>query len=249
MPPPFYARLPLVGTATPRHSNEPFSRPRPTTWRRRWTWTLSIFPQLTSTTWLRRLDARTVNVRGTDHEISTAGATVERVDADPVQRFLKWLANPHLVFIMLAAGGILILIETISPGGWVAGITGAGLLVLAFLGMGSLPVNWVGLVLIGVGLVLFFWELQAPGWGGFGLAGGVSFLVGGFLLFGDSSIPGLPAPDVRVGYGVLGGTALFMAASLVGLWYFSRKAKAPAEPAERRPNSRAIRRRQDGART
>ena len=173
-----------------------------------------------------KLDGRTVSVGGIDRTISTVGAAVERVEADPVQRFLKWLANPHLVFVMLAAGGILILIETISPGGWVAGITGAGLLVLAFLGMGSLPVNWVGLVLIGVGLVLFFWELQAPGWGGFGAAGGVSFVVGGFLLFGDSSIPGLPAPDVRVGLGVLGGTALFMAASLVGLWYFARKARA-----------------------
>ncbi len=173
-----------------------------------------------------KIDGRTVTVRGIDRTISTADVAVERVEADPVQRFLKWLANPHLVFVMLAAGGILILIETISPGGWVAGISGAGLLVLAFLGMGSLPVNWVGLVLIGVGLVLFFWELQAPGWGGFGAAGGVSFVVGGFLLFGDSSIPGLPAPDVRVGIGVLGGTALFMAASLAGLWHFARKARA-----------------------
>ena len=174
---------------------------------------------------LAKTDGLTVTVKGIDRTISTAGATMERVEADPVQRFLKWLANPHLVFVMLAAGGILILIETISPGGWVAGITGAGLLVLAFLGMGSLPVNWVGLVLIGVGLVLFFWELQAPGWGGFGAAGGVSFVVGGFLLFGDSSIPGLPAPDVRVGLGVLGGTALFTAAALVGMWYFARKVK------------------------
>ena len=126
---------------------------------------------------------------------------------------------------MLAAGGILILIEVFSPGGWVPGIVGAGLLVLAFLGMGSLPVNWVGLVLIGVGLVLFFMELQAPGWGGFGVAGGVSFIVGGFLLFGDSSIPGLPAPDVRVGYGVLGVTALAMGLSVAGLWYFARKSR------------------------
>ena len=173
-----------------------------------------------------KVDGLTVTVGGIERTLSTAGAAVEHVEADPVQRFLKWLANPQLVFIMLAAGGILILIETLSPGGWVAGITGAGLLVLAFLGMGSLPVNWVGLVLIGVGLVLFFWELQAPGWGGFGLAGGVSFVVGGFLLFGDSSIPGLPAPDVRVGFGVLGGTALFMAVSLAGLWYFARKAKS-----------------------
>ena len=172
-----------------------------------------------------KIDGRTVTVEGIDRTLSTVGAAVERVEADPVQRFLKWLANPHLVFVMLAAGGILILIEMISPGGWVAGIIGAGLLVLAFLGMGSLPVNWVGLVLIGVGLVLFFMELQAPGWGGFGVAGGVSFIVGGFLLFGDSSIPGLPAPDVRVGYGVLGVTALAMGLSVAGLWYFARKSR------------------------
>ena len=174
---------------------------------------------------IAKVDGLTVTVRGIDRTLSTAGAAVEHVEADPVQGFLKWLANPQLVFIMLAAGGILILIETLSPGGWVAGITGAGLLVLAFLGMGSLPVNWVGLVLLGVGLVLFFMELQAPGWGGFGAAGGVSFIVGGFLLFGDSSIPGLPAPDVRVGYGVLGGTTLLMGISLVGLWYFARKSR------------------------
>ena len=115
--------------------------------------------------------------------------------------------------------------EIFIPGGWVAGILGAGLLILAFLGLGSLPVNWIGLVLIGAGLVLFFVELQAPGWGGFGLAGGISFILGGFFLFGDTSVPGLPAPDVRVGYGVLGVTAAFMAVSLAGLWYFSRKAR------------------------
>ena len=175
---------------------------------------------------IAKVDGLTVTVRGIDRTLSTAGAAVERVEADPVQQFLKWLANPQLVFIMLAAGGILILIEIFSPGGWVPGIVGAGLLVLAFLGMGSLPVNWVGLALIGVGLVLVVIEIQAPGWGGFGAAGGVCFIAGGFLLFGDSSIPGLPAPDVRVGYGVLGGTALFMGISLAGLWYFARKAKS-----------------------
>ena len=88
---------------------------------------------------IAKVDGLTVTVRGIDRTLSTAGAAVEHVEADPVQGFLKWLANPQLVFIMPRAGGILILIETLSPGGWVAGITGAGLLVLAFLGMGSLP--------------------------------------------------------------------------------------------------------------
>ena len=148
-----------------------------------------------------------------------------RAEIKPVQKVLQFLADPTLVFILIAAGGIFILFEILIPGGWVAGVLGAGFLILAFLGLGSLPVNWIGLALIGAGLVLFFVELQAPGWGGFGLAGGISFILGGFFLFGDTSVPGLPAPDVRIGYGVLGATAAAMAVSLVGLWFFSRKAR------------------------
>ena len=169
---------------------------------------------------LAQMNGMEVSVQGSVVILQTEGLTVQRADVSPVQKVLQFLANPTLVFILIAAGGILILFEILIPGGWVAGILGAGLLILAFLGLGSLPVNWIGLVLIGAGLVLFFVELQAPGWGGFGLAGGISFILGGFFLFGDTSVPGLPAPDVRVGYGVLGVTAAFMAVSLVGLWFF-----------------------------
>ena len=174
---------------------------------------------------LDKIDGKEVLVQGSLRTIETENVPVVRAEVTPVQRVLQFLANPTLVFILIALGGILILFEILIPGGWVAGILGAGLLILAFLGLGNLPVNWIGLALIGAGLVLFFVELQAPGWGGFGLAGGISFILGGFLLFGDTSVPGLPAPDVRVGYGVLGVTAAFMAVSLVGLWHFSRKAR------------------------
>ncbi|MYA62256.1 MAG: nodulation protein NfeD, partial [Dehalococcoidia bacterium] len=174
---------------------------------------------------LDQMDGMEVSVQGSIVTLETGGLAVQRAEVSPVQRVLQFLANPTLVFILIALGAILILLEIFIPGGWVAGILGAGLLILAFLGLGSLPVNWIGLVLIGAGLILFFVELQAPGWGGFGLAGGISFILGGFFLFGDTSVPGLPAPDVRVGYGVLGVTAAFMAASLAGLWYFSRKAR------------------------
>ena len=174
---------------------------------------------------LDKVDGMEVSVQGSLRTIETEGLPVQRAEVTPVQRVLRFLANPTLVFILIALGGIFILFEILIPGGWVAGVLGTGFLILAFLGLGSLPVNWIGLALIGAGLILFFVELQAPGWGGFGLAGGVSFILGGFLLFGDTSVPGLPAPDVRVGYGVLGVTAAFMAVSLSGLWFFSRKAR------------------------
>ena len=174
---------------------------------------------------LAQIDGMNVNVQGSVRTLQTGDTVIEHLEPTPVQRFQGWLANPHLVFILLAVGGILLLVELISPGGWVPGVTGAVLLLLAFVGLGNLPVNWIGLALMGGGLLLIFIELQAPGWGGFGAAGGIVFVLGGFLLFGDSSVPGLPAPDVRVGWAVLGGTAAFIALSVFGLFHFSRKAR------------------------
>ena len=174
---------------------------------------------------LTQLDGTEIEVRGAKVTLETSQAGVELLEETPVQRFQGWLANPHLVFVLFAIGGILIIVELVSPGGWIPGAVGLGLLLLAFVGLGNLPVNWIGLALMGGGLVLLFVELQAPGWGGFGAAGGIAFVIGGFLLFGDTSVPGLPAPDMRVGWAVLAGTAGFMAISLFGLFHFSRKAR------------------------
>ena len=174
---------------------------------------------------LAQLDGTEIEVRGAKVTLETSQAGVELLEETPVQRFQGWLANPHLVFVLFAIGGILIIVELVSPGGWIPGAVGLGLLLLAFVGLGNLPVNWIGLALMGGGLVLLFVELQAPGWGGFGAAGGIAFVIGGFLLFGDTSVPGLPAPDMRVGWAVLAGTAGFMAISLFGLFHFSRKAR------------------------
>ena len=174
---------------------------------------------------LSKLDGAVIDVQGSVVTLETSQPAIERLEPTPVQRFQGWLANPHLVFILLAVGGILLIVELVSPGGWIPGVTGAGLLLLAFVGLGNLPVNWIGLALIGGGLVLVFIELQAPGWGGFGAAGGIAVVIGGFLLFGDTSIPGLPAPDMRVGWAVLGGTAAFIALSVFGLFHFSGQAR------------------------
>ena len=174
---------------------------------------------------IAKLDGTEIEVQGTTVTLATSQASVELLEATPVQRFHGWLANPHLVFILFAVGGILIIVELVSPGGWIPGAVGLGLLLLAFVGIGNLPVNWIGLALMGGGLVLLFVEIQAPGWGGFGAAGGIAFVIGGFLLFGDTSVPGLPAPDMRVGWAVLAGTAVFIAISVFGLFHFSRKAR------------------------
>ena len=164
---------------------------------------------------LTKIDGFGVTVAGAERTLITTNAVVEWVETTRVQRFMRWLADPQLLFFMLTFGGFLVLFELLNPGGWAAGATGVVLLLLTFLALGSMPVNWVGVSLIVGGLILIFIEIYSPAWGGFGLAGGISFVLGGFLLFGDSSVPGLPAPEVRVDIRVLALVSVLLAVPLI----------------------------------
>ncbi len=97
---------------------------------------------------IAKLDGMTVEVGGYSRTLVTTGMTIERLETSPVQRLLRWVASPHIVFILLAVGGVLIIVELLLPGGYVAGVLGVGLLILAFLGLVNLPMNWIGLALI-----------------------------------------------------------------------------------------------------
>ena len=158
--------------------------------------------------------------------LATEGLALENVPASVVSDLMRWLSNPRVVFILLAIGAILIIIELASPGGFAAGFVGGVLLLGAIAGMFNLPVNWLALIIMLLGMGLFAAELHAPGWGGFGIAGAACFLLGGFLLFGDyATAPGISAPPVSVGFWTLGGVAAFFAVSVGWLWRFSRKAR------------------------
>ena len=147
---------------------------------------------------LRKLDGMSVTIGDRTVLLETEGNVLSEIDENPLERFLGFVGNPNVAFVLTTLGGLLILIEFFNPGIIVAGVFGVIMLVLAFVGFGDLPVNWVGLALIGGGLALFFFEMQAPGLGVFGLGGAVSFVLGAFLLFGGFSAPELAAPSFRV---------------------------------------------------
>ena len=83
---------------------------------------------------LAQLDGREIEVQGTTVTLETSQVGVELLEETPVQRFQGWLANPHLVFILFAVGGILVIVELVSPGGWIPGAVGLGLLLLGLCG-------------------------------------------------------------------------------------------------------------------
>ncbi len=172
---------------------------------------------------LRQLNGMSVEVGGESLVLDTEGIALTAIERTNVQRFLRFLANPNIAFLLLTIGGIGIVIELFSPGLIGPGAVGIIALALAFLAFGSLPVNWVGVGLILLAMALFYLEAQAPGIGIFGVSGAVAFVVGAFLLFGNLSFspsaPPLPdAPSFAISLWIIGGvTALLFASMLITL--------------------------------
>lgn len=164
---------------------------------------------------LRKIDGRVVSVNGTDVVLSTLDLTLRSIEPTPVELFLGFIANPDVAFLLLTIGGIGILIEMFSPGMIVPGLVGVILLALAFLAVGNLPVNWVGVALIVLAMGLFFMEMQAPGLGVFGMGGAVSFVLGAFLLFGGFKPPPIETPSFRVSFWLIGVVSALLFGSLL----------------------------------
>ena len=117
---------------------------------------------------------------------------------------LQWAAAPadrpehRLHPVHLGFYGLLF--ELQNPN-FVTGILGALAIVLAFIGFGSLPLNVGGLLLIGLGIILFVLELTVTSHGLLAIGGIICFVLGAAALYTE---PGTPtAPDVSVALPVI----------------------------------------------
>jgi membrane-bound serine protease (ClpP class) len=156
-------------------------------------------------------DGRTVNINGEPVTLDLAGATAVEVPMNPLQSLLHLLSDPNIAFILFTLGFYGLIFELQSPN-WVTGILGGIAIILAFIGFGSLPLNLAGLLLIGLGIVLFILELTVTSHGLLTIGGIVCFVLGAAALYTE---PGTPtAPDVSVAWPVITTmtlvTAIFM---------------------------------------
>ena len=165
---------------------------------------------------LAQADGRLVEVAGRELALQTAGATVERVDMNPLQGFLHLLSDPNIAFILFTLGFYGLFFELQNPN-WVTGILGAFAIILAFIGFGSLPLNIAGLLLVGLALILFLLEMTITSHGLLAVGGLVAFALGASAFYTQ---PGDPlAPTVAVAWPIIaamtGLTALVIGALVV----------------------------------
>ena len=148
-----------------------------------------VAPDLT--TLLRQLDGRSITrFDGTAVTLRTANAHVVPIEMTLRQRVLSAIAHPNIAYLLLSLGMLGLTIELWTPGAVLPGVVGGVSLLLAFFALQLLPVNYAGLLLIVLGLLLFALEIKIPSYGLL-TAGGLTSLVFGSMILIDSSTPDL----------------------------------------------------------
>ena len=137
-----------------------------------------------------RLDGRTVKrFDGSTAILHLTGARLEPYQMTARQRFLFYIVDPDIAFLLGALGVILLYVEFTHPGMVAPGVVGAIAFVLALFAFHMLPINYTGVVLIILALALFAMEAKITSHGVLA-AGGIAAMVFGALILVDSPWPG-----------------------------------------------------------
>jgi len=165
---------------------------------------------------LEKIDGRKVTTTTGEVALRTAGLAVQVYEPDWRMKFLAIITNPTVAYVMLMIGIYGLLLEGYHPGAILPGVVGAICLLLALFAFQILPVNYVGLALILLGVVLMIAEALAPSFGVLGVGGLVAFVFGSIMLM-DIDVPGY---GVNLGliFGIAAAGGLIMALTLYLLW-------------------------------
>ena len=157
---------------------------------------------------LAAVDGRVIVTTVGEQTLQLADAEVQEVKFQWRERFVDFISNPNIAFLLLSLGSLGLVFEMLTPGAIGPGVAGIICLGLGFLALGNLPFNWAGVAFIILAVVLAALEIFISGFGALGIGAAVSLIVGGLLLFGDfggGKISPPSFPDVSVNRWVLVG--------------------------------------------
>ncbi|MGA2533217.1 MAG: nodulation protein NfeD [Candidatus Aminicenantales bacterium] len=127
-------------------------------------------------------------------EETTLALKNETVTAIPMswrQQFLLTISNPNLAYILLMIGLLGLYFEFAHPGAILPGVLGGICLLLAVFSFQILPINYVGLMLIILAIILFILEVKVHSYGMLSVGGIAAMVIGSVMLINS------PVPELR----------------------------------------------------
>ncbi|WP_306537137.1 nodulation protein NfeD [Geobacter sp.] len=155
---------------------------------------------------LKQLDGRQVSRGEGSVQFRLSGAVVREEGMTVRERILDVIGNPNVAYVLLMLGFLGLFFELSNPGVILPGVIGGISLILAFFALQTLPVNYAGVLLILLALVLFIAEIKIVSGGMLTVGGVVAMVLGSILLFES------PEPYLRVSWQVIAITVIAVSA-------------------------------------
>jgi membrane-bound serine protease (ClpP class) len=124
-------------------------------------------------------------------------------------KILKTISNPNIAYILMMIGLAGLYFELSHPGAIFPGVIGGICLILAFFALQTLPVNYAGILLIALAIILFIMEMKITSYGLLSVGGVICLLLGSLMLFKGTS------PDLQLSWSVLLPTILLISGFFV----------------------------------
>lgn len=137
---------------------------------------------------LSQIDGREIKTASGVKKLTTKNIAVNYSEMGLRERILDTLSNPNIAYILMMIGMLGLYFELSNPGAIFPGVIGVISLILAFFAFQTLPVNYAGVLLILLALILFILEIKVTSFGMLSVGGIISLTLGSLMLF-DSSVP------------------------------------------------------------
>jgi len=171
---------------------------------------------------LKNIHGRKITKLGREIVLQTADAEVVAVEENLKEEVLKILTNPTVAYLLMMIGFYGIFFELYNPGAVVPGVVGAISLLLGLYGLSLVDMNWLGLLLIALGILLFVLELITPTFGALAVGGVVALALGSLFLIEPGSPYG-ELPKAFITAVVVSSAAFFLIVGRLGLKAQRRK--------------------------
>ncbi len=136
---------------------------------------------------LEKIDGKIIEKSGKAFLINGKIAGTERIEVGFITRFLHIIVNPNIAYILFIIGIFGIIYEFSQPGLGISGAVGILFIILGFYSFSILPINYAGIALIILAIIIFILDIALNLGGILSIAGVASLVIGSFLLINTSA--------------------------------------------------------------
>jgi membrane-bound serine protease (ClpP class) len=122
-----------------------------------------VAPDLASL--LKSIDKKEVETAAGKRVINTDGVNIKYREMGIRHKILDIISDPNVAYLLMLLGFYGIFFELTNPGAVFPGVIGALALILALYSFQTLPVNYAGVMLIVLGVILFILEIKVTSFG------------------------------------------------------------------------------------